>query len=162
MSVPSLDPRKYPAPKPLTPDDNAVYHVSQPVVRFAWNNTPSDLMRFGQMAQCTSDATHMRKAFETNQIVIHSLDTSQPDIVGWMDTGTDYTLDLSTLPAGRYSWIVNIGVVCESHIVGKRDNTTPLDDDKNNDPAYHKSTLERTYLGLVSLSSAARMFTWIP
>jgi hypothetical protein len=162
MSVPSLDPRKYPAPKPLTPDDNTVYHVSQPVVRFTWNNTPSDLMKFGQMAQCTSDATHMRKAFETNQIVIHGLDTSQPDIVGWMDTGTDYTLDLSTLPAGRYSWTVNIGVVCESHIVGKRDNTTPLDDDKNNDPAYHQSTLERTYLGPVSLSSAPRMFTWIP
>ncbi len=162
MSVPSLDPRKYPAPKPLAPDGNAVYHVSQPVIHFVWGNTPSDLMKFGQMPQCTSDATHFRKAFETNQIVIHSLDAAQPDIAGWMDTGTDYTLNLTTLPAGRYAWSVNISVVCESHIVGKRDDTHPLYDNRNNDPAYHQSTLERTYLGPVSLSSAPRMFTWIP
>lgn len=162
MSVPSLDSRKYPAPSPLMPDDNAVYHVSQPVVRFVWGNTPPDLMKFGQMPQCASDATRFRKAFETNQIVIHSLDTAQPDIVGWMDTGTDYTLNLTTLPAGRYAWSVNIVVVCESHIVGKRDDTHPLYDGKNNDPAYHRSTLERACLGPVSLSSAPRMFTWIP
>jgi len=151
MSVPSLDLRKYPAPKPLAPDDDAVYHASQPEVHLTWGNTPSDLMKFGQMSQCTSDATHMRKAFETNQIVIHSLDTSQPDIVGWMDTGTDYTLNLTNLPAGRYSWTVNIGVVCESYVVGQR-----------NDILGHKNTLERTYLGSVSLSSAPRTFTWIP
>ena len=151
MSVPSLDLCKYPAPKPLAPDDDAVYHASQPEVHLTWGNTPSDLMKFGQMSQCTSDATHMRKAFETNQIVIHSLDTSQPDIVGWMDTGTDYTLNLTNLPAGRYSWTVNIGVVCESYVVGQR-----------NDILGHKNTLERTYLGSVSLSSAPRTFTWIP
>jgi hypothetical protein len=140
----------------LSPDNNAVYHISQSVVRFTWGNTPSDLMKFGQMAQCTSDATHFRKAFETNQIVIHSLDSAQPDIIGWMDTGTDYTLNLTTLyptplPAGRYSWTVNIGVVCESSVVGQR-----------NDILGHKNTLERTYLGAVSPSSAPRTFTWIP
>jgi hypothetical protein len=162
MSVPSLDVRKYPAPKSLTPDDNALYHVSQPVVRFIWGNTPADLMTFGQMSQCTSDATHFRKAFETNQIVIHSLDTAQADIVGWMDTGADYTLNLTTLPAGRYTWSVNIGVVCESYTVGQRDDTHPLYENRNNDPAYHSSTLQRTYLGPVSLSSTPRTFTWIP
>ena len=83
--------------------------------------------------------------------MIHSLDTAQPDIVGWMDTGTDYTLYLTPLPAGRYSWTVNIGVVCESYVVGQR-----------NDILGHKNTLERTYLGAVSLSSAPRTFTWIP
>jgi hypothetical protein len=162
MSVPSLDAHKYPAPKLLSPDDNAVYHVSQPVVRFAWGNTPADLMTFGQMFQCTSDATHFRKAFETNQIVIHSLDTTQADIVGWMDTGADYTLNLTNLPAGRYTWLVNIAVVCESYTLGQRDDTHPLYENRNNDPAYHSSTLQRTYLGPVSLSSAPRTFTWIP
>jgi hypothetical protein len=151
MSVPSLDVHKYPAPKPLSPDDKAVYHASQPEVHLTWGNTPTDLMKFGQMSQCTSDATRFREAFETNQIIIHSLDTTQPDIVGWMDTGTDYTLNLTTLPAGRYSWTVNISVVCESYVVGQR-----------NDILGHKNTLERTHLGPVSLSSAPRTFTWIP
>jgi|GEM_PF-4194562 len=144
-SVPSLDSRKYPAPALLTPYDNAVYHVAQPVVTFTWTNTPDELMRFGQIAGCISDDTHFRKAFETNQILIRRPDAKQPDIVGWMDTGTDYTLNLTTLAPGRYSWSVNVGVVCESYVVGQR-----------------TATIERAYLGAVSPASAPRMFTWIP
>ena len=144
-SVPSLDPRKYAAPVLLTPDNNAVYHVSQPVVHFVWANTPSDLLTFGQMAQCTSDATHFRKVFETTHLVFHSLDTARPDIEAFMDTGTDFNLNLTKVSPGRYSWSVNVTAVCESYVIGQRN-----------------TTIERRYLGAVSPSSAPRTLVWIP
>lgn len=144
-AVPSLDPRKYPAPVLLTPDNNAVYHVSQPVVHFVWANTPSDLLTFGQMAQCASDATHFRKAFETTHLVVHSLDTARPDIEAFMDTGTDFNLNLTKVSPGRYSWSVNVTAVCESYVIGQRN-----------------TTIERRYLGAVSPSSAPRTLVWIP
>ncbi len=150
-AVPSLDQNKYPAPVPVTPDDNAVFHVAQPVVHFVWTNTPADLMTFGQLSECQPDSTHFRYALETTQLVFHSLDNAQPDIVAWMDTGTDYNLNLTTVKPGRYSWWVNIGVICQSYVIGQR-----------NDLPQHKSTLDRTYLGQVSPSSAPRMLTWIP
>lgn len=144
-SVPSLDPRKYAAPVLLTPDNNAVYHVSQPVVHFVWANTPSDLLTFGQMAQCTSDATHFRKVFETTHLVFHSLDTAQADIEAFMDTGTDFNLNLTKVSPGRYSWSVSVAAVCESYVIGQRN-----------------TTIERRYLGAVSPSSAPRTLVWIP
>ncbi len=152
VSAPSLDPTKYPAPVLASPDDGAVFHVSQPLVHFTWTNTPSDLMRFGTLSECTSDSAHFRFAFETNQIVIHNLEGKQADIVGWMDTGQDYNLNLTTVPAGRYSWTVNVGVVCESYVIGQRNDLS----------SRHKSTLDRVYLGPVSPSSAPRTLSWIP
>jgi hypothetical protein len=151
VQAPSLNPNKYPAPVLLTPQDGAVYHDAQPIVHFTWTNTSDKLLLFGEEPQCTSDATHFRHTFETNQLVIHSLDGKQPDRVQWQDAGTEYYLNLTTVPAGRYSWWVNIGVVCESYVVGQRDGTP-----------WQKSTLERTYLGQVSPNSPARMFTWTP
>ncbi len=150
-SAPSLNPAKYPAPALVTPGDNAVFHVSQPLVHFVWTNTPTDLLTYGPMAQCQSDTTTERHTLEVNQIVIHSLDNAQPDIVGWMDTGTDYYLNLTTVPAGRYSWSVNVGVICQSHLIGRA-----------YDLPQHKSTMERVYLGPVSPSSPARTLDWIP
>lgn len=143
--VPSLYPGKYAAPILVTPDNNAVYHVAQPVVHFVWTNTPDTLMTFGELPQCTSDSTYFRRVFETNQILIHNLAGAQPDIVGWMDAGTDYDLNLTTVPAGQYSWSVNIVAVCESYVFKQR-----------------ASTITRSLLGPVSPSSAPRTFTWAP
>ncbi len=144
-AVPSLDPRKYAAPVLLTPDNNAVYHVSQPLVHFVWGNTPSDLLTFGQLPQCASGATNFRKVFESTHLVFHSLDAARPDIEAFMDTGTDFNINLTTVPSGRYSWWVNVAAVCESYVIGKR-----------------TTTIERYYLGAVSPSTAPRTLVWIP
>ena len=147
----SLDRRKYPTPVQLAPDNNATYHVSQPVVHFAWSATPTDLMTFGQMPGCVSDATNFRRAFESYQLVIHSLDTPRADQVQWMDNGTVFDLNLTTVPAGRYSWSVNVVTLCESYVVGQR-----------NDLPQHKSTLQRAYLAPASPTSATRSINWVP
>jgi hypothetical protein len=158
----SIDPRKYPTPIQLAPDNNVTYHVAQPVVHFAWSATLTDLMTFGQTPGCVSDATNFRRAFESYQLVIHSLDTPRADQVQWTDNGTAFDLNLTTVPQGRYSWSVNVVTLCESYVVGKRDDTRPLYDNRNNDPAFHTSTLQRTYLGPVSPTSVTRMINWVP
>ena len=140
-----LDSRKYPAPTLLTPDNNATYHVSQPVVHLAWSATSTDLMTFGQTAGCVSDATNFRRAFESYQLVIHSLDGQQANQVQWTENSTGFDLNLTTLPAGRYSWSVNVVTVCESYVVGQR-----------------SKTITRSLLSPVSPTSATRMITWIP
>jgi hypothetical protein len=145
ISAPSLDPNKYPAPVLLAPDNNSVYHVAQPIVHFTWTNTPSALLTFGELPQCTSDTTHFRHIYETNQLVIHSLSGAQPDLVEQVNAGTSFDLNLTTVPAGQYSWSVNIGVVCTGYVIGQRD-----------------TTISDTYLGQVSPSSASRTFNWIP
>ena len=158
----AINSRKYPAPVLLTPGNSATYHVSQPVVHLAWSATPTDLMTFGQTPGCVSDATNFRRAFESYQLVIHSLDAQRADQVQWTDNGTTFDLNLTTVPPGRYSWSVKVVTLCESYVVGKRDDTRPLYDNRNNDPAYHQSTLQRTYLGPVSLTSATRIINWVP
>ncbi len=141
----SLDSAKYPAPTLLTPDNNATCHVSQPVVPLAWSKTPTDLMTFGQTTACVSDATNFRRAFESYQLVIHSLDVAQPDIVQWTENSTAFDWNLTTVPQGRYSWSVNVVTVCESYVVGQR-----------------SRTITRSLLGPASPTSAIRMITWIP
>jgi hypothetical protein len=147
----SLDPRKYPTPIQLAPDNNVTYHVAQPVVHFAWSATPTDLMTFGQTPGCVSDATNFRRAFESYQLVIHSLDAPRADQVQWTDNGATFDLNLTTVPQGRYSWSVKVVTLCESYVVGLRDDTP-----------QHKSTLQRTYLGPVSPTSATRAINWVP
>ena len=145
-----LDSRKYSAPALLTPDNNATYHVAQPVVHLAWSAAPTDLMTFGQMAGCVSDATNFRRAFESYQLVIHSLDGKQADQVQWTENSTEFDLNLTTLPRGRYSWSVNVVTLCESYVVGERNGL------------QHKSTLERTYVTAASPTSATRIINWVP
>jgi len=146
-----LSSRKYPTPALLTPDNNATYHVAQPVVHMAWSATPTDLMTFGQTPGCVSDATNFRRAFESYQLIIHSLDAKRADQVQWNENNPTFDLNLTTLPVGRYSWSVSVVTLCESYVAGQR-----------NDLPQHKSTLQRIYLGPASPVSASRMFTWIP
>jgi hypothetical protein len=146
-----LSSRKYPTPALLTPDNNATYHVAQPVVHMAWSATPTDLMTFGQTPGCVSDATNFRRAFESYQLIIHSLDAKRADQVQWNENNPTFDLNLTTLPVGRYSWSVSVVTLCESYVAGQR-----------NDLPQHKSTLQRTYLGPASPVSASRTFTWIP
>jgi hypothetical protein len=145
-----LDARKYSAPTLLTPDNNATYHVSQPVVHLAWSATSTDLMTFGQTAGCVSDATNFRRAFESYQLVIHSLDAERTDQVQWTENSTAFDLNLTTLPAGRYSWSVNVVTLCESYVVGERNGL------------HQKSTLERIYVAAASPTSATRIINWVP
>jgi hypothetical protein len=145
-----LDSRKYSAPALLTPDNNATYHVAQPVVHLAWSAAPTDLMTFGQTAGCVSDATNFRRAFESYQLVIHSLDGKQADQVQWTENSTEFDLNLTTLPRGRYSWSVNVVTLCESYVVGERNGL------------QHESTLERTYVAATSPTSATRIINWVP
>ena len=147
----AIDPRKYPAPALLTPYDNTTYHVAQPVVHLAWSATPTDLMVFGQTPGCVSDATNFRRAFESYQLVIHSLDARRADQVQWTDNGVTFDLNLTTVPQGRYAWSVSVVTLCESYVAGQR-----------NDLPQHKSTLQRTYLGPVSPTSATRIINWVP
>jgi hypothetical protein len=140
-----LNARKYSAPTLLTPNNNAIYHVAQPVVQIAWSETPTDLMTFGQTAGCVSDATNFRRAFESYQLVIHSLDAPRADQVQWTENSTEFDLNLTTVPQGRYSWSVNVVTVCESYVVGQRN-----------------KTITRSLLGAVSPTSATRAITWIP
>jgi hypothetical protein len=158
----ALNPHKYPTPTLLTPDNNATYHVSQPVVHIAWSATPTDLMKFGQTPGCVSDATNFRRAFESYQLIIHSLDGSRPDQVQWTDLGTEFDLNLTTVPRGRYSWSVNVVTLCESYEVGLRNDTRPTSDPHTSDPAYHKGTLQTTYVGAASPTSETRVINWIP
>jgi hypothetical protein len=158
----AIDPHKYPTPTLLTPGDNATYHVSQPVVHMAWSATPTDLLAFGQTPGCVSDATNFRRAYESYQLIIHSLDVSRPDQVQWTANNPSYDLNLTTVPAGRYTWKVNVVTLCESYEVGQRNDTRPLYDNRNNDPAYHKSTLETTLVGAVSPTSETRTINWVP
>ena len=145
-----LDSRKYSAPALLTPDNNATYHVAQPVVHLAWSAAPTDLMTFGQTAGCVSDATNFRRAFESYQLVIHSLDGKQADQVQWTENSAEFDLNLTTLPAGRYSWSVNVVTLCESYVVGQRNGL------------HQKSTLERTYVAAASPTSGTRIINWVP
>ena len=147
----SLDPRKYPTPIQFAPDNNVTYHVSQPVVHLAWSATPTDLMTFGQTPGCVSDATIFRRAFESYQLVIHSLDTPRADQVQWTDNGTVFDLNLTTVPQGRYSWSVNVVTLCESYVIGQ-----------HNDLPQHKSTLQRAYLAPASPTSPTRTINWVP
>ena len=158
----SLDPRKYPTPIQLAPDNNVTYHVAQPIVHFAWSATPTDLMTFGQTPGCVSDATNFRRALESYQLIIHSLDTPRADQVQWTDNGTTFDLNLTTVPQGRYSWSVNVVTLCESYVVGQRDDTRPTVKAHSSDPAFHKSTLQRAYLRPVSPTSATRIINWVP
>jgi len=145
-----LDSRKYSAPTLLTPANDATYHVSQPVVHLTWSATSTDLMTFGQTAGCVSDATNFRRAFESYQLVIHSLDGKQADQVQWTENSTEFDLNLTTLPAGRYSWSVNVVTLCESYVVGQRNGL------------HQESTLERTYVAAASPTSATRIINWVP
>ncbi len=145
-----LDSRKYSAPTLLTPDNNATYHVSQPVAHLTWSDTSTDLMTFGQTAGCVSDAINFRRAFESYQLVIHSLDGKQADQVQWTENSTEFDLNLTTLPAGRYSWSVNVVTLCESYVVGQRNGL------------HQKSTLERAYVAAASPTSATRIINWVP
>jgi len=140
-----LNPRKYPAPVLLGPDNNATFHVSQPVVHFAWTSAPTELFKFGQTPGCVSDATNYRRAFESYRLVIHSLDSTRPDIVQWNENNTEFYLNLTTIPAGRYAWTVDIVTLCESYIVGQRD-----------------KTITRGFVAPVSPASATRVFAWVP
>ena len=158
----AIDPRKYPAPVLFTPDSSATYHVSQPVVHFVWSATPTDLMTFGQTPGCVSDATNFRRALESYQLVIHSLDAPRADQVQWTDNGTTFDLNLTTIPQGRYSWSVNVVTLCESYVVGQRDDTRPTAEAHSSDPAFHKGTLQRTFLGPASPTSATRIINWVP
>jgi hypothetical protein len=145
-----LDSHEYSAPTLLTPDNDATYHVSQPVVHLAWSATSTDLMTFGQTAGCVSDATNFRRAFESYQLVIHSLDAERTDQVQWTENSTAFDLNLTTLPAGRYLWSVNVVTLCESYVVGERNGL------------HQKSTLERIYVAAASPTSATRIINWVP
>ena len=141
----SLNSRKYPAPTLLTPDNNATYHVAQPVVRMAWSATSTDLMTFGQTPGCVSDATNFRRAFESYQLVIHSQDAVRADQVQWTENSAEFDLNLTTAPQGRYSWSVSVVTLCESYVAGQR-----------------AKTITRSFVGPASPVSASRTFTWIP
>jgi len=170
----TLNPRKFPAPALLTPDINVTYHVSQPLVHFAWgdvsqpvvhdasSDTPTNMLTFGQMPGCVSDATNFRRALESYQLVVHSLDVARPDIVQWTEENPTFDLNLTTVPAGRYSWSVNVVTLCESYVVGQRDDTRSAGKAHSSDPAFHKSTLQRAYLRPVSPTSATRIINWVP
>jgi hypothetical protein len=140
-----LNARKYPAPTLLTPDNNVTYHVAQPVAHMAWSATPTDLMTFGQMAGCVSDATNFRRAFESYQLIIHSLDAKRADQVQWNENNPTFDLNLTTLPAGRYSWSVSVVTLCESYVVGQRN-----------------KTITRSLLGPASPTGATRTINWVP
>ena len=140
-----LNSRKYPAPTLLAPDNNAIYHVAQPVVRMAWSATRTDLMPFGQTPGCVSDATNFRRAFESYQLVIHSLDAVRADQVQWTENSPEFYFNLTTVPTGRYSWSVSVVTLCESYVAGQR-----------------AKTITRSFLGPVSPTSATRAFNWIP
>ena len=146
-----LNSRKYAALTLLTPDNNATYHVAQPVVHMVWSATLTDLMTFGQTAGCVSDATNFRRAFESYQLIIHSLDAKRADQVQWNENNPTFDLNLTTLPAGRYSWSVSVVTLCESYIVGER-----------NDTKTQKSTLQRAFLAPASPTSATRVINWVP
>ena len=147
----SLNSRKYPALTLLTPDNNAIYHVAQPVVHMAWSATLTDLMTFGQTPGCISDATNFRRAFESYQLVIHSLDAKRADQVQWNENNPTFDFNLTTVPQGRYSWSVSVVTLCESYIVGQR-----------NDTKTQKSTLQRAFLAPASPTSATRVINWVP
>lgn len=140
-----LNPRKYPAPVLLGPDNNATFHVSQPVVHFVWTPAPTELYKFGQTPGCVSDATNYRRAFESYRLVIRSLDSTRPDIVQWNENNTEFYLNLTTVPAGRYAWTVDIVTLCESYVVGQRD-----------------KTITRGFVAPVSPASVTRTFAWAP
>ena len=146
-----LDPHKYPAPMLLSPDNNATYHVAQPAVHMVWSATSSTLMTFGQTPGCVSDATNYRRAFESYQLVIHSLDVKRADQVQWNENNPTFDLNLTTLPQGRYSWSVSVVTLCESYVVGER-----------NDFGGHKSTLQRALVAPASPTSGTRIINWIP
>jgi hypothetical protein len=110
----------------------------------AWKAVSDDLMTFGQTPGCASDATNFRRALEVYQLVIRNLDGQRPDQAQWEES-TQFSLNLTPLPEGRYSWSVNVATICESYVVGKR-----------------ASTIGRSYLAAASPVSAARTFTWIP
>jgi len=148
----AINPQKYPTPSLLTPDNDTTYHVSQPVVHFAWSATRTELLKFGQTPGCVSDATNFRRAYEAYQLIIHSLDVSQPDIVQWTDNNPSFDLNLTTVPAGRYSWSVNVATLCESYVVGQRNDLSQK----------HQSTLQTTYVGAVSPTSMTRIINWVP
>ncbi len=141
----ALNSRKYPAPTLLTPDNNAIYHVAQPVVRMAWSAIPTDLMTFGQTPGCVSDATNFRRAFESYQFVIHSLDAARTDQVQWTENSPEFYFNLTTAPQGRYSWSVSVVTLCESYVAGQR-----------------AKTITRSLVGPASPVSASRTFNWIP
>jgi len=157
-----INPNKYPAPVLVSPPDNITYHVSQPVAHLVWSGTADNFMTFGQTPGCVSDATNFRRAYESYQLVIHSLDGTRPDQVQWNQNNPVFDLNLITVPAGRYSWSVNIVTLCESYVVGQRNNTLPLGKTRYDDPAYHKSTLQTTYVGAISPMSATRVINWVP
>ena len=140
-----LNPLKYPAPTLLAPADNAVYHVSQPVVQLVWSGSDSSFMTFGQMPGCVSDATNFRRAFESYQLVIHNMDGTRPDMVQWNENNPEFYLNLTTVPAGRYSWKVNIVTLCESYVVGQR-----------------ATTIQRSLVAPSSPTSATRIINWVP
>ena len=140
-----LNPKKYSAPVLLTPDNHAVYHVAQPVVRFSWSAIPTDLITFAQTPGCVSDATNFRRALESYQLVIHSLEGVHSDIVQWTENDSEFDLNLTTVPAGRYAWSVNVVMLCESYVVGKR-----------------TATIQRSLVTPVSPTSAMRIVNWVP
>jgi hypothetical protein len=140
-----LSSRKYPAPALLTPGNNATYHVAQPVVHMAWSATLTDLMPFGQTPGCVSDATNYRRAFESYQLVIHSLDANRADQVQWTENSPEFYFNLTTVPAGHYAWSVSVVTLCESYVAGQR-----------------AKTITRSFVGPVSPVSASRVFNWIP
>ena len=140
-----LSPTKYPAPTLLTPDDNAVYHISQPIVQLTWSGSDSSFMTFGQTPGCVSDATNFRRAFESYQLVIHNMDDARPDMVQWNENNPQFYLNLTTVPAGRYSWKVNIVTLCESYVMGQR-----------------ATTIQRSLVAPASPTSATRIINWVP
>ena len=140
-----LSPSKYPAPTLLAPADNAVYHVSQPVVQLAWSGSDSSFMTFGQTPGCVSDATNFRRAFESYQLVIHNMDGARPDMVQWNENNPEFDLNLTTVPPGRYSWKVNIVTLCESYVMGQR-----------------VKTIQRSLVTPASPTSATRVINWVP
>ena len=157
-----INPNKYPAPVLVSPPDNTTYHVSQPVAHLVWSGTADNFMTFGQTPSCVSDATNFRRAYESYQLVIHSLDGARPDQVQWNQNNPGFDLNLTTVPAGRYSWSVNIVTLCESYVVGQRNDTLPLGKTRYDDPSYHRGTLQTTLVGAISRMSATRVINWIP
>ena len=140
-----LSPTKYPTPTLLAPADNAVYHVSQPVVQLTWSGSDSSFMTFGQTPGCVSDATNFRRALESYQLVIHNMDGARPDMVQWNENNPEFYLNLTTVPAGRYSWKVNIVTLCESYVMGQR-----------------ATTIQRSLVAPASPTSATRIINWVP
>ena len=140
-----LDPAKYPTPTLLAPADNAVYHVSQPIVQFTWSGSDSSFLTFGQTPGCVSDATNYRRAFESYQLVVHNVDGAHPDIVQWNENNPEFYLNLTIVPPGRYSWKVNIVALCESYVMGQR-----------------AKTIQRSLVAPASPTSATRVINWVP